>query len=188
MGMYDMICDEQVKCFGDDETDGYLTSFGIGDEVPYDTEYYQYPKDFNILLLSQQSNASLPTLIKIRDGNVHSHLLVKDSLDSDWNGVSCITKHGGELFINSVADAEEYDKNLTRYHELLEKFQKEKMPNTNKKWELFCGFGVATEEEKKKRRKMMKELQKAVDVENAEYAVYAEKLKNELLANFFEAH
>lgn len=35
---------------------------------------------------------------------------------------------------------------------------------------------------------MMKELQKAVDVENAEYAVYAEKLKNELLAKFFEAH
>ena len=62
------------------------------------------------------------------------------------------------------------------------------MPNTNKKWELFCGFGVAPEEEKKKRRKMMKELQKAVDAENAEYAVYAEKLLNELLAKFSEAH
>ena len=35
---------------------------------------------------------------------------------------------------------------------------------------------------------MMKELQKAVDAENAEYAVYSEKLVNELLAKFFAAH
>lgn len=35
---------------------------------------------------------------------------------------------------------------------------------------------------------MIKELQKAVDAENAEYTVYAEKLLNELLDKFFEAH
>lgn len=188
MGMYDTICGEQVKCFYDDYTCGFLDYYDIGSKVPYETELYNYTKDFNILLLADMSNASVPTLIKVRDGIVTNHLLVRNSIDTDWKGIHCITKHGGTVFINSVKEADEYDKNITLYHKLLEKFQKEKMPNSNKKWELFCGLGVVSEEEKKKRRKMMKKLQKASDEENVEYAVYSEKLVKELLAKFFEEH
>ena len=82
MGMYDMICGDQVKCFYryfefKDEiwtTSGDLRRFRIGDKVPYRTSWYNYTKNFNIInlwdTLLEDGCADVHMLIGVRSGKV----------------------------------------------------------------------------------------------------------------------
>lgn len=123
MGMYDMINDEQVKCFPvvylyngiPAYSMGSLNSYHVGDVVPYRTLYYNYTKDFNVIELNVWRNAFAPydfILHVIRDGKV---ICTKtDSADdADFSGANMVINYFGNPI--NIRSAEEIYECLNGY-------------------------------------------------------------------------
>ena len=116
MGMYDMICGDQVKCFYryfefKDEiwtTSGDLRRFRIGDKVPYRTSWYNYTKNFNIInlwdTLLEDGCADVHMLIGVRNGKVNFVKPLAQANETDWKNIQrCIDYRGEWLRIFSQA-------------------------------------------------------------------------------------
>ena len=122
MGMYDYIGTEQVKCFyiylystneitpGLWISGGSLDSYQIGDKVPYKTKYYDYTKDFNIVLIDDEYDEynNTVTICMIRDGILKDIKPLAKTTEDDWNILRCISYDGEWLNVYSKEEAEKY--------------------------------------------------------------------------------
>lgn len=200
MGMYDYLDGEQVKCFyiygystdiitpGLWISGGSLESYPVGSKVPYKTKYYDYTKNFNIIITDQFSELPLSTMIGvIRNGILKKVIPLSLTIDDDWKDVlRCIDYYGDWLNIHSKKEAEDFVTANAKYW--TEKFDyiKNKMPVRKKINHLMFGIGVLDPETKKKRLKEFKDLKEESEKENEKFDIFNENLYKQTLAKYMD--
>lgn len=175
MGMYDTINGEQVKIFDvpiislGDEIFGFLSfsggslcEFGIGDEVPYKTKWYNYTKNFNILDFFPEFYDETVIHI-IRDGKNEGIIPLSSVIDEIFT-CDCYDSRGRKMKISSKDDIEEYIKKVDALNEATRK----------KKNDAFRAWGKYTRENKsdpdyKEKYKELYYLQEVERKENEEF-------------------
>lgn len=132
MGMYDVINNEQIKIFDvpiislSDLPQGFLffsggslNEYDVGEKVPYQTYWYNYTKDFNIIDFFP-TEYDETVIHKIRDGKNAGVILLKDITKSDLQYDS-YNDHGRKMNINTVDDIKAYIDATEKYSEALRK-------------------------------------------------------------------
>lgn len=146
MGLYSTICEEQVKCFFapcltlSDEKDtklsfyssgGRLKYYTKGNEVPYDSNVYNYGKDFVIFDYRKYLGLERePIGIFIKDGKVFDLIQYDKITDKDFEGYDLVIDNYGEpLKITSAKDfiniVDDYIQGYKRYEEVALQYRKE---------------------------------------------------------------
>lgn len=197
MGMYDMICGDQVKCFYryfefKDEirtTSGDLRRFRIGDKVPYRTSWYNYTKNFNIInlwdTLLEDGCADVHMLIGVRNGKVNFVKPLAQANETDWKNIQrCIDYRGEWLRIFSQAEALDYAEAKEKYEQMKVDYMRNKMPYREKTMDLLYGIAVVDEEEKRMRLTELASLEDAKKREYEEFVVFDENARKELIDKF----
>ena len=175
MGMYDTINGYQVKAFyieystlrsefddaifGKTESDltiwcmgGNLRNFSNGDEVPFQTYYYNFGKDFNIIdfddfMLSEQ------IIHVIRDGKVVKTISFDDT-DDEILKVPNYDYNGNKLKITSVNDLIKYTENQRK---IIYAREHEKVEATRNYFDMARTIDIESEEYKKLEEEYKKE-------------------------------
>lgn len=134
MGMFDTISSEQVKCFYKPmvtikETinfyysGGSLKSFEIGDDVPYQTPYYNYGSNF-IIFDFHNAGIGIAKAIVIADGKVSS-IFDYDKIPNTIDVGLVVDKYGNPLKINSASDFEKVVKDYVAAEETFDDLLRE---------------------------------------------------------------
>ena len=200
MGMYDYIGTEQVKCFyiylystneitpGLWISGGSLDSYKIGDKVPYKTKYYDYTKDFNIVLIDDEYDEynNAVTICMIRDGILKDIKPLAKTTENDWNILRCISYDGEWLNIYSKEEAEKYVKSIKTYWKEKIYYIKNNMPIRDELNKLTFGIAVIPENEKEKRLQRFKELNDKNNEEQKQFDLFAKDLYNRTLSKFMD--
>ena len=194
MGMYDCILYEQVKCFSIPyftdgtlwESGGSLKYYQKNQKVPYRTSWYNYTKNFNILILNSIWPDPEPdTVIIIRDGRVKDVKDLVDTTDKDWKKMErCINRYGNWLRIKTKEDAVDYvDQFILCFLERI-RYQEECMPFKKKLDKLVFGFSLLSEEEKKERLNAYNALKPNVNLERKAYEAHMEEFKEKTVSRY----
>lgn len=135
MGMYDYINGEQVKCFyypiyckdgmGQSKSTwhsgGMLRSFSTGDEVPTETLYYKYPKNFAIIDCDCHFDESNSFIHIIINSKVFKTMTLSDLEKRDLVNIETfITYSSSELLINNYEDLHKYLHDSKMYKEKID--------------------------------------------------------------------
>lgn len=196
MGMYDIICGDQVKCFyqyfkcGNDMyiSGGGLRYYGLGNKVPYRTSWYNYTKNFNIInVWDSYDFPDIDILTVIRDGKVKAVKPLVEATQYDWNGIQrCINSEGQWLRIKTQSDALNYAKAIKDYEKRKLDYIKKYMPNRKRVAKLSFGFCNLTEEEKPIRMAEIERLKCDAEKEQEDYLEFVDNLRDQLLSQYIK--
>lgn len=194
MGMYDCMLYEQVKCFpvpyiSDGtlwESSGSLKYYKKGQKVSYRTGWYNYTKNFNILVLNSFWEYPEPdTVIIIRDGHLKDVKDLVDTTGKDWEGMErCINRYGDWLRIKTKEDAMDYIEQFRLCYLEQIRYRKECMPVNKKLEELFFGIGQLSEEEKKERLSVYDRLKPNAKIEQKTYEAHMEGFREKTVSKY----
>lgn len=193
MGMYDTVNGEQVKCFPwvslyNNEISyhgGDLKYYGLGDEVPYKTPYYNYGKNFIVLDINKYPESdfwSYDYIIHvIVDGKVKDTFKNKIG-EIDWNTNEHVVGYSGELInAHSPEDVISYIEAQRKYWTEYENVRSHWRELLKKSMEYINGIGLLDKdsEERKFRETKLNEIHELMDIEYERIAPELKRLSEE---------
>lgn len=194
MGMYDCMLYEQVKCFSVPcfadgtlwKSGGSLKYYQKNQKVPYRTSWYNYTKNFNILIINSiWDNPEPDTVIIIRDGRLKDVKDLTDTTDKDWKKMErCINYYGDWLRIKTKEDAVDYVNQFILCFLERIRYQKECMPFKKKRDKLVYGISLLSEEEKTERLNAYNALRPNVNLERKAYETYMNEFREKTISKY----
>lgn len=192
MGMYDYIGHTQVKCFykyffyhGLVTSGGSLEVYNIGDKVPYKTDWYNYTKNFNMIMEDydeENDYKEFYLLAGIRDGKLKFVKPINKTSMIDWIGIGrCIDDSGTWRNIHSKRDAIDYVEKLIIFNKTKLDYLKNNEPVWEKFSELITGISVVSEEERKQREKELERLSNDLEEEQKRTEAFLQQAYRPLL-------
>lgn len=194
MGMFDCMLTEQVKCFylpcfSDNqlwESGGSLRYYHKNQKVPYRTGWYNYTKNFNILIINSMLSEPEPdVVIVVRNGRLKYVKDLVDTTEKDWEKMErCINKYGEWLRIKTKEDAFDYiDQYIACYLEKIN-YRSSKMPYSKELDKIGYGFATLSKAEKEKRLKCFDEIKPKVEEERKALSDYMNEFSKKTLAKY----
>lgn len=194
MGMFDCMLTEQVKCFylpcfSDNqlwESGGSLRYYQKNQKVPYRTGWYNYTKNFNILIINSMLSESEPdVVIVVRNGRLKYIKDLVDTTEKDWENMErCINKYGEWLRIKTKNNAFDYiDQYIACYLEKIN-YIISKMPYSKELDKIGYGFATLSKAEKEKRLKRFDEIKPKVEEEKKALLDYMDEFSEKTLAKY----
>ncbi len=194
MGMYDCMLYEQVKCFpvpyiSDGtlwESNGSLKYYQKNQKVPYRTSWYNYTKNFNILILNSFWEYPEPdTVIIIRDGRLKDVKDLVDTTNKDWKKMErCINRYGNWLRIKTKEDAMDYIEQFRLCYLERIRYRKDCMPVNKKLEKLLLGIRQLSEEEKNECLSVYASLKPDAEIERKAYEEHMEEFEKKTVSRY----
>lgn len=196
MGMYDCLEQCQVKCFyhyfwyeveagnGLSSSGGSLNVYRIGDEVPYCRGWYDYTKDFNVVINDVLEG---DVIAGIRNGKLAFVKNIAKTSELDWVGIKrCIDMGGKWLRIGTKKDASTYVSGLREYEEKRFNYIKNYQPIHKRYHKLLFGIAKLDLEERESRIKEMDRIRPGLEIEIKEFHHYMDKIEADTIRPYIK--